>query len=144
VNIASGVSSNANSSAVSAPIINIRSADTVVVTPDNQTIIIGGLMANRKSESVSKIPLLGDIPLLGAVFRRKVKNDEKTELLIFLTPTIVHDPRELAMMTDTEKGRTQSVPKAFSEQELNRFLDNIPPAGEEKKPSSTSPSRTPK
>lgn len=142
VNISSGTT-NANN-AVSAPIINIRSADTVVVTPDNQTIIIGGLMANRKAESTSKIPILGDIPLLGMAFRRKVKNDVKTELLIFLTPTIVRDPRELAMMTDNEKQRTQAAPKAFPEEELNRFLDNIPPATDETKPSSSPAQRTPK
>jgi general secretion pathway protein D len=124
VNFATGGTNG--SSGASAPIINTRSADTVVVTPDNQTIVIGGLMSTRKTESASKIPILGDIPLLGAAFRRKVKNDEKTELLIFLTPTIVRDPRELAMATDTERARMQSAPKAFSEQELNRFLDKAP------------------
>jgi len=123
VNVSTGTNS------VAAPLINIRSADTVVVTPDRQTIIIGGLMANRKVEAVTKIPFFGDIPGLGALFRRKVTNNEKTELLIFLTPTIVRDPRELAMMATSEKDKTQLVPKAFPEQELDRYLDKLPPAG---------------
>src|SRR5678815_5644965 len=53
------------SGSISAPVINSRSADTVVVTPNGQTVIIGGLMANTKADSVTKIPLLGDIPVLG-------------------------------------------------------------------------------
>src|SRR5436190_3040307 len=56
---------------VSAPLINSRSADTVVVTPDGQTVIIGGLMQDSKAEAESKIPLLGDLPFLGALFKRK-------------------------------------------------------------------------
>ncbi len=124
----SSVNVSSGSNSVAAPLINIRSADTVVVTPDSQTVVIGGLMSTRKTDSTTKIPLLGDIPLLGAAFRRKVKTDEKTELLIFLTPTIVRDPRELAMMTDSERGRLKSGDKSFSEQELNRYLDKLPPA----------------
>ena len=70
--------STAHSAApISAPIINTRAADTVVVTPDGQTVIIGGMMSNAKGESVSKIPYLGDIPLLGALFRRTTKTDYK-------------------------------------------------------------------
>src|SRR5207302_3278117 len=63
---------------VSAPLINSRSADTVVVTPDGQTVIIGGLMEDSKAESESKIPFLGDIPLLGNLFKHKIKNNSKT------------------------------------------------------------------
>lgn len=129
VSIASGTTN----AAVGAPIINIRAADTVVVTPNGQTVVIGGLMQNNKSQTESKIPLLGDIPLLGNAFKRKVRNDTKTELLIFLTPHIVKEPTELASLTTSETGRTQIMPKSFSEADLNRFLDNLPaeddPAG---------------
>ncbi len=112
--------------AVGAPIINQRSADTVVVTPDGQTVVIGGLMQNAKTMTESKIPLLGDIPLLGLAFRRRVTSDEKTELIIFLTPHIVKSPVELANMTSAARKNTKEVPKAFSEDELNRFIDGIP------------------
>jgi type II secretion system protein D len=126
-----GLSTNGTSVAT-APIINIRSADTVVVTPDQQTVVIGGLMSTRKGENVSKIPLLGDIPILGAAFRRKVKTNEKTELMIFLTPTIVPDPRTLAMMTKEERKNSQVPPSAFTDEELNRYLDQKPEPPEEK------------
>lgn len=120
VNISTGTNS------VPATVINTRSADTVVVTPNGQTVIIGGLMSTRKTESTSKIPVLGDIPLLGAAFRRKVKNDEKTELMIFLTPTIVQDPRELAMLTRNEQRNSQVSTNSFTEQELQRYLNQKP------------------
>src|SRR5438477_12210557 len=67
---------------VSAPLINTRSADTVVVTPNGQTVIIGGLMEDSKADTESRIPLLGDIPILGNLFKHKIKSTAKTELLI--------------------------------------------------------------
>ena len=80
------------SSAVYAPNINKRSANTVVVTPDGQPVVIGGLIGSDKSSNDSKIPLLGDIPLLGQLFRFSAKSSTKSELLIFLTPHIVRAP----------------------------------------------------
>jgi len=115
-----------NGSPIGAPIINIRSADTVVVTPDGQTVVIGGLMQNQKTQTETKIPLLGDIPLLGNLFKRKLKQSVKTELLIFLTPHIVAEPAQLAGMSAKERHDTTLLPKAFSDQELDRFLENVP------------------
>lgn len=105
--------------------IDKRSADTVVVTPDAQTVVIGGLIANLKTESVSKIPLLGDLPLLGFAFRSKTMKDTKTELLIFLTPHIVQVPTQLAKLSASEKEKA-GVTKALSEEELNKFLNELP------------------
>jgi general secretion pathway protein D len=110
---------------VTAQILDKRSADTVVVTPDGQTVIIGGLIQNQKTDTENKIPVLGDIPLLGAAFKRKIKTDTKTELMIFLTPHIVQAPSQLAALSATEQQKS-TAPKSFSEQELNRFLDNLP------------------
>src|SRR5262249_38279091 len=70
------------SAGVSAPVIDVRSADTVAVTPDGQTVIIGGLIAKAKAKNDSKIPLLGDIPLLGNLFKRQQRTGTETELLI--------------------------------------------------------------
>jgi general secretion pathway protein D len=111
-----------------APVINSRVADTVVVVPDGQTVVIGGLMQNSKARADSKIPLLGDIPLLGNLFKRKIKDDSKTELIIFLTPHIVREPSQLAAVSAAERA-LQSAPKALSEEELNRFLDGLPQKG---------------
>lgn len=110
---------------VNAPVIDIRSADTVVLTPDGQTVVIGGLMENNSGEQVSKIPVLGDIPLLGNLFRHKINTDAKTELLIFLTPHVIQAPSQLAMMSASEKAHMLN-PKSYSEQELDRFLETVP------------------
>ncbi|MDB6057960.1 MAG: Type secretion system protein [Verrucomicrobiales bacterium] len=114
-----------NSGAVNAPVIDIRAADTVVVTPDGNTVVIGGLMQNNRANTVTKVPLLGDIPILGALFRHKVTSDTKTELLIFLTPYVVQTPHQLALMSTSETTRMQLQPNAFTEKELNQFLDNV-------------------
>ena len=112
--------------AAAAPVINIRSADTVVVTPNGHTVVIGGLMQKSKMATESKVPILGDIPLLGHAFKRKVQNDAKTELLIFLTPYIIKDPSDLIMVSDRERAGSETLPGAFNEPELNRFLDSLP------------------
>ncbi len=114
------------SSAVYAPNINKRSANTVVVTPDGQPVVIGGLIANTKSSSDSKVPILGDIPLLGQLFRASSKTDNKTELLIFLTPHIVQMPSQLAALTTKETGQASLITNSIPEQELDRFLERVP------------------
>jgi type II secretion system protein D len=108
-----------------APFIDKRSADTVVVTPNGQTVIIGGLMRDEKAESETKVPLLGDLPLVGSLFKRKFKSDTKTELLIFLTPQIIGAPVEMAALTEKEENKSKAT-KAFTEKELNENLDRIP------------------
>jgi general secretion pathway protein D len=108
------------------PVIATRYAETVVVTPHGQTVVIGGLMENNKTKTDRKIPLLGDIPLLGALFKRKITEDTKTELVIFLTPYVVADPSQLAAMTRKETEQSELRKGAFSEKELNRFLDALP------------------
>jgi general secretion pathway protein D len=110
---------------ISAPLINSRSADTVVVTPDRQTVIIGGLMENSKAESESKIPYLGDIPYIGNLFKHKIKNDAKTELLIFLTPYIIQAPVQMASLTTKEREKSDAA-RGLSEQELDKFLNMLP------------------
>jgi general secretion pathway protein D len=112
---------------VNAPVINTRSADTVVVTPDRQTVVIGGLMSKLKTETDSKIPWLGDIPLLGNLFKRRVRGDTKTELLIFLTPHIVQAPSQLAAMSAGERAQQVITPQSFPDQDLDRFLNGLPP-----------------
>lgn len=110
---------------VSAPVIDKRAADTVVVTPNKQTVIIGGLIQTKQSEYNSKIPVLGDIPLLGNAFKRKQKGNVKTELIIFMTPHILKDPQQLAAVTLDETGKSQ-MDKSFNQKDLDRFLDNLP------------------
>jgi general secretion pathway protein D len=123
------------SAGITAPVINSRVADTVVVVPDRQTVVIGGLMEKSKLATDSKIPFLGDIPILGNLFKRKVKDDSKTELMIFLTPYIVQDAAQLASLSDREKKNHEMAPKAFTEEDLDRFLYSLPAKDDDDKSS---------
>ena len=77
-----------------APIVNQREADTVVSVKNGETIILGGIIRNSVSSTTNKVPILGDIPLLGQLFRTNSKISNKTELLVLLTPRIVKDEDE--------------------------------------------------
>lgn len=120
------VGSTLFSGAVYAPNINKRSANTVVVTPDGETVVIGGLISNQKSSSDSKVPFLGDIPLLGQLFKFSAKANQKTDLLMFLTPHIVQMPSQLAALTARETGQAPMITNSISEQELDRYLEHVP------------------
>ncbi len=120
------VGSSLFSGAVFAPNITKRSANTVVVTPDGQPVVIGGLISNDKSSGESKIPFLGDIPLLGNFFKFSNHSNQKNELLIFLTPHIVRMPSQLAAMTARETAQAPLLTNSVSEQEMDRFLDRLP------------------
>jgi general secretion pathway protein D len=123
-------SSLIGNSAVYAPNINITSANTVVITPNGQTVVIGGLISASKSSSDTKVPFLGDIPILGQLFRSSSKADAKTELLMFLTPHIVDAPSQLARLTNPEMSQAPLITNSISEMELNRFLERVPTKSE--------------
>lgn len=72
-----------------APIISIRQASTLVRVKDGGTVIIGGLMKDEKREEIRKVPILGDIPILGFLFRNTYQKKEKTEVVILLTPYVI-------------------------------------------------------
>jgi general secretion pathway protein D len=77
------------------PATSKRTVKSVVTIRDQQSIVLGGLIKDRVSEKVSKVPLLGDIPILGYLFKRTEKTILKQNLLIILTPYIVKDPNDL-------------------------------------------------
>jgi len=71
------------------PIVSVRETDTLVRVHEGETIVIAGLMQDRTSADTSKVPLLGDIPLVGGLFRREERSKRKTDLVILLTPTVM-------------------------------------------------------
>jgi len=73
----------------SAPITSKRTVETVVILKNNETMVIGGLIRENTIETISKIWVLGDIPLIGNLFRHKSKTKRQTDLLIFITPRLV-------------------------------------------------------
>ncbi|RYG41634.1 type II and III secretion system protein, partial [bacterium] len=83
-----------------APIVNQREANTQVSVKDGETIILGGIIRNTVTSSVRKVPILGDIPILGNLFKSTSKGTAKTELLVFLTPRIVRDEDDARMLRE--------------------------------------------
>lgn len=71
------------------PVVGTREAETTVMVKDNETLVIGGLIREEDIKNVTQVPLLGDIPILGAFFKRNLKTKERTELLVFITPKII-------------------------------------------------------
>lgn len=73
------------------PTVNTNRVETSVLVNDGETVVLGGIFQQQQLNSVTKTPFLGDIPWLGALFRKKVNRDNKQELLIFITPHLVKD-----------------------------------------------------
>ncbi len=73
------------------PSIDTRSVETQVLVADGQTVVLGGIYETERRETVKKVPMLGDIPFVGALFRSKQRLENKAELLIFVTPRILEE-----------------------------------------------------
>jgi type IV pilus assembly protein PilQ len=73
------------------PTLDKREISTEVLVDNGQTVVLGGVYEVSKSDTIRKVPLLGDVPLLGNLFKNKARNDTKAELLIFVTPRILSD-----------------------------------------------------
>jgi len=85
------------------PTTTKRSTNTSVIVKNNQTVVIGGLMQEVEEETFNKVPLFGDIPILGEAFKYKSIKKKKTNLLVFLTPHIIKDADSLKKITDEKK-----------------------------------------
>ncbi|MCP5521822.1 MAG: type II secretion system protein GspD [Verrucomicrobiales bacterium] len=114
------------SETLSSPVIAKREIETVVVTRDRQTVVLGGLIDNEKTDVVRKVPILGDIPLLGQAFRRTIKGESRKELLIFLKPTILATPEMLVAETRNRVRSSILLPQAVPEEDLERFIEGVP------------------
>jgi type IV pilus assembly protein PilQ len=85
------VAADAIAGALGAPAIDTEEVTTQVLVRDGETVVIGGIFQTEARESISKVPVLGDIPYVGWMFRNTDVEDTKRELLIFLTPKILND-----------------------------------------------------
>jgi general secretion pathway protein D len=95
------------------PTTSKRSAKTVVVAKDQQTVAIGGLIKDNVSVSTSKVPFLGDIPILGWLFRNKLTKTTKTNLILFLTPYIIKDKDDFRKIFERKMKERQEFIQAF-------------------------------
>ncbi len=94
------------SDTLSAETFATRSASTKVAIRNGHTIVIGGLIEDQLKSTIKKVPLLGDIPLVGMLFRRTEEKKTKTELLIFLTPIVAEKAEDLVPISNIERERS--------------------------------------
>ncbi|HSI20051.1 MAG TPA: type II secretion system secretin GspD [Sphingomonas sp.] len=85
-------------------ILNKREVETTLTVDDGQIAVIGGLLDDNERRTIEKIPLLGDIPGLGALFRSKAKTRTKTNLMIFIRPTILRTAEDVRRVTEQRYG----------------------------------------
>jgi general secretion pathway protein D len=85
------------------PTTTKRSTKTSVVVKDNQTVVIGGLMEERETTNINKVPVLGDIPVIGWIFKNRSQEKTKTNLLVFLTPHIVKEAEQLMKLSNDKR-----------------------------------------
>ncbi|RKH30930.1 type II secretion system protein GspD [Corallococcus praedator] len=103
----------ASSDPVLGPTTSKRSAKTTVIAKDMETVVIGGIMQDRTLESVSKVPVLGDIPLLGHLFRDTTRRKTKTNLLLFLTPYIIRGQEDFRRIFERKMKERQQFVEQF-------------------------------
>ena len=121
-----------------AQVINNRSASTSVSVQDGQTVVIGGLISTEDDERVTKIPLLGDIPYIGQVFRKTKKERTRSELLVILTPHVINEPGE-AEKFSRENIDSSSIFEQFEptgsqrNKTQQRILETLKPKAREEK-----------
>ncbi|MFZ0243445.1 MAG: type II secretion system secretin GspD [Desulfobacterales bacterium] len=86
-----------------------RTIDTSVQVKDSQTVVIGGLIEDSPSRSETKVPLLGDIPLLGRLFTYETQSHQKTNLLVFLTPRVLRNRADARRIAAEKEARFQTL-----------------------------------
>ncbi|MBN1344497.1 MAG: hypothetical protein JXQ73_17540 [Phycisphaerae bacterium] len=114
------------SAGVFAPIFNKREAETSVTVKDGETVVIGGLITTENEHRESKLPIIGDIPGLGNLFRTTVSSKTKTELLIVLTPVVVKNEREARALSEEERDKIDLLPYEIKTSPLMEKLKVAP------------------
>ncbi len=99
------------------PTTSKRKVKNVVVFSDQQPVVIGGLIRDTESDGVDKVPLLGDIPLIGVLFRKTVKTIEKKNLLMVIIPHIIDDPSDLTRIHSERMKELKKLTALMAERE---------------------------
>jgi type IV pilus assembly protein PilQ len=121
--IAPEVSNSDGANADGYPNVSSRTITTTVRLNDGETIVLGGLIKNSESESRKKIPLLGDIPLLGNLFRYSGKTRSKTNLVVYITPHIVRKDNSINL--DSALQSMEIKNSDFLERKIKEYFQNL-------------------
>lgn len=114
-----------NGNVIEAPIKDLTTAQTIVSVRNGECIALGGMITKSMQVVERKVPILGDIPYVGLLFRYDLQQQRRKELLIFLTPHVIHDPREAERLKREEVVRMH-FPYADAEQMHGQILEPEP------------------
>nr|WP_281500810.1 type II secretion system secretin GspD [Kordiimonas marina] len=109
-------------------ITNKREIETTVMADDGEIIVLGGLIERNQQSTINKIPLLGDIPGIGQLFRHKTTSDDKTNLMVFLRPIIIKSARQMGEVTARKYNlmrEEQSVHSKDADPALDQMLEQV-------------------
>ncbi len=107
------------------PIWTNRNIETRVVVRDQQTVVVGGMTQEREIHSAAKVPLLGDVPILGHLFKYTRKEKRKTKLVVMMTPYIVKDHLDLQMMVDRKVRESREFAGSFTALDHAKYIPTI-------------------
>jgi general secretion pathway protein D len=103
------------------PVTNKRTIDTTVLVQDNHTLVIGGLIDDNRSNNETKVPGLGDIPILGWLFKTETDANQKTNLYVFITPRVIKSAEEADKLVSDKKQQPESIPEKFKGGEIKLY-----------------------
>jgi general secretion pathway protein D len=113
VNSILGETTYLSSGTIIPPDLGKRDMKTKVSVIDGTTIVVGGLMRSQKIETETKVPILGDIPLLGWLFKSKSSENSKTNLLIFITPRVVTEADKIKAITEEKQSEIKKIQEKY-------------------------------
>jgi len=100
-----------------------RKAKTTIIAQNGQTVVIGGLIKDKESSVEKKVPILGDVPIIGSLFKNKATDVEKVNLMVFLTPTILRDAKDMSRISVQKNKQRREFNKANNVQENKGLYD---------------------
>jgi general secretion pathway protein D len=110
---------------VVSPTFNVNRAQSTVAVRNGTTVVLGGMIRDDVDDEVQKLPILGDLPLLGFLFSNTSRHTTKRELMIFLTPYVAFTATELEEITQLEKSRLKIMEPQDIEAESDRWLERV-------------------
>ena len=102
-----------------------REVETTALVRDNQTVVIGGLLGTTETQVETKVPILGDLPLVGALFRGSRNSARKSNLMIFLTPHIIDDEEDMLEVQRVKEAQRQEYIRRFYGQSRERQIEEL-------------------
>ncbi|HTM64337.1 MAG TPA: type II secretion system secretin GspD [Gammaproteobacteria bacterium] len=98
------------------PIVNTSQIKNSVIINSSDILVLGGLISNSNNESINKVPILGNLPIIGALFQQKTSSQSKKNLMVFIKPVIMHNANEAMMLTQEKYSNIRSTQANFRDE----------------------------